>query len=160
MCSARLPAPPEVDDRDDRPVGVVLDRDRTGVAVVAIDEVGERHDPLVANPVGRVDVDHPREVALLRPELGRVRELCEQIRDDLVARRARAARAREPEVLLGDVLREDARVVAEPVDGAGAARRTVLAQAGRSLGHVSREVDPGDRDALPVRRLRRHAGRR
>ena len=80
-----MPAPPEVHDRNDRPVGVVLDRNCTGVAVVAIHEVGERHDPLVANPVGPVDVDHPREVPLLRPELGRMRELPEQMRDDLVA---------------------------------------------------------------------------
>ena len=32
-------APPEVHDRDDRPVGVVLDRNCTAVTVVAIHEV-------------------------------------------------------------------------------------------------------------------------
>src|SRR5256714_15421253 len=79
------PPPPQVHDWDDRPVGVVLDRDRTRVAALAIEEVRERHDPLVAEPVGPVDADHTREVALLRPELGRVRELPEQIWNDLVA---------------------------------------------------------------------------
>jgi hypothetical protein len=127
----QTPGPPDVHDRDDRPVGVVLDRDRTGVAAVAIHEVGKRDGSFVANPVGPVDVDHPREVPLLRPELGRVRELPEQMRNDLVAVEPPTL-APEPEMLLRDVLREDARVVAEPVDGSGAARRTVLAQAGRS----------------------------
>jgi len=78
-------APAEVHDRDDRPVGVVLDCDRTRIAAFAIHEVRERHDPLVAKPVGAFGADHPREVALLRPELGRVRELSEQKRNDLVA---------------------------------------------------------------------------
>src|SRR5438046_682044 len=59
-------------------------------------------------------------------------------------------------MLLRDVLSEDAGVVTESVDGSGAARRAVLAQTRRSLGHVAGEVDAGDRDALPVRRLRGH----
>ena len=56
----QMPASPEVHDRDDRPVDVVLDGNCTGVPVVAIHEVRERHDALVANPVGPVEVDHPR----------------------------------------------------------------------------------------------------
>jgi hypothetical protein len=71
----QVPAPPDVHDRDDRPVGAVLDRDRARVASLAIDEVLERHDPFVAKPVGPVDVDRSCEVALLRPELGGVCEL-------------------------------------------------------------------------------------
>jgi hypothetical protein len=35
----QTPAPPDVHDRDDRPVGVVLDRDGTRVAAIAIHEV-------------------------------------------------------------------------------------------------------------------------
>ena len=81
----QMPVPPDVHDRDDRPVSVVLDRDCTRVAAVAIHEVRERHDPFVANPVRPVEVDHAREVALLRPELGRVRELSQQKWNDLVA---------------------------------------------------------------------------
>src|SRR5919198_2955729 len=77
------------------------------------------------------------------------------MRDDLVAVE-RPPLAAEPEMLLRDVMREDAGVVAEPVDGPGAARRAVLAQAGRSLSHVAGEVDPGHGNALPVGRLRRH----
>ena len=96
------PAPPDVHDREDRPVSAVLNGDRTRVAAVAIDEVREREDPFVAKPDLPVEVDHPREVALLRPELGCVRELPEQIRNDLVAVERRPLRP-EAEMLLGDV---------------------------------------------------------
>ncbi len=122
----QVPAPPDVHDRDDRPVGAVLDRDRARVASLAIDEVLERHDPFVAKPVGPIDADHSREVALLRPELGRVCELPEQVWNNLVSVE-RPPLGSKPEMLLGDVLREDARVVAVPVDRSRAARRTVLA---------------------------------
>ena len=111
---------PEVEDRNDRPVGVVLNCDRTRVAALTIDKVREWHDPFVAKPVCHVKADHSRQVALLRPELGRVRELPEQIRNDLVDCE-RSPPAPNLEVLLRDVVREDAGVVAEPVDGSGAA---------------------------------------
>jgi hypothetical protein len=72
----------DVHDGGDRSLGVVLDRDRTRVAALAVDEVCERHDPSVADRSGVIDADQPREVALLRPELRRVRELMEQIGND------------------------------------------------------------------------------
>src|SRR3954468_19763124 len=80
-----VPASTQVDDRDDGSVGVVLDRNCTGVTIVTIHEVWERHDALVANPVGATDVDHPGEISLLRPELGRMRELSQQMRDDFLS---------------------------------------------------------------------------
>src|SRR5207248_9611779 len=45
----QAPAPPEIHDRGDCPVGAVLNRDRTRVRAVAIDEIRERHDPVLAN---------------------------------------------------------------------------------------------------------------
>jgi Secreted repeat of unknown function len=55
------PAGADVHDRNDRPVSVVLDRNRAGVAAIAIHEVRERHDPIVTNPVLWVDAynHHP-----------------------------------------------------------------------------------------------------
>jgi hypothetical protein len=108
-----MPRLAEVHDRDDRPVRVVFDRDRTSVPAVTIDEVRERHDPFVAKGARTFAAHHPREVALLRPELGRVRELSEQVRNDPVDVE-RLPFGPHIEVLLRNVLREDARVVPEP----------------------------------------------
>src|SRR5829696_1039699 len=107
----QAPALPHVDDRHDRAAGVVLDRHRARVAAVAIDEVRERHEPLVA----QLGVDDSCEVALLDPQLRRVRQLREEVRDNLV-RGEQARLAAEAEVLLGDVPREQTAVVAIAVD--------------------------------------------
>ena len=72
------PASTDVREGGDRSLGVVLDRDRTRVAALAVDKVGERHDPFVADRSSVIDADHSREVALLRPELRRVRELVDR----------------------------------------------------------------------------------
>ena len=55
------PASTDVHDGGDRSLGVVLDRDRTRVAALAVDEVCERHDPFVADCSGVTDADQPRE---------------------------------------------------------------------------------------------------
>jgi GTP1/Obg family GTP-binding protein len=74
------PPAADVDDWDDRPVRVVLDRDRARVASVAIDEIRKRDDAFVASGITRVKADDPRKVSLLRPELGRMRDLAQQMR--------------------------------------------------------------------------------
>ena len=58
-------------------------------------------------------------------------------------------------MLLGDVQRENARVVAKAVHRGRVGRRAVLPQPGRRRRRVAGEVDPRDGDAFPVRRLRR-----
>ena len=58
-------------------------------------------------------------------------------------------------MLLGDVQRENSRVVAKAVHRGRVRSRTVLPHPGRSRGRVAGEVDPRDGDAFPVRRLRR-----
>ena len=57
-------AAPHVKRRDDRPCRVVLDGYGAGISVVMIYEPGERHDPFVANPVGRVEADDASEIGL------------------------------------------------------------------------------------------------
>jgi hypothetical protein len=107
-------AAPHVKRRDDRPCRVVLDGYGAGISVVMIYELGERHDPFVANPVGRVEADDASEIGLLTPELERPRELVGEERNDLVAVEARALGS-SSEVRLGDALGEEAGVVAKAV---------------------------------------------
>ena len=94
--------------------------------------------------------DGAGQVALLVPQLGRVGRFLEQEIDDR-ARRDRLARDADPEVLFGERMREDARVVARTVDGARLAGDAVLLEARRALVDGAREVDAGHRGALPVR---------
>src|SRR3954454_18653188 len=109
------PCPPDVDHRDDGAVGVVLDGNGEGISTIAVDEMGEWDEPLVANPPVAVDGDDAREVALLNPELGRMRELGQQARYDLAVAE-QSPFPDETEVLLSDVLRENVGVVAKAVD--------------------------------------------
>src|SRR3954451_3801020 len=125
----QAPAPAGVHDGDDRPVGVIFDRNGTGVAVASIDEVRERHDPFVAKVAWPLDSHHPREIALLRPELGRMCKLGEQVRNDFLHFEPPPFTP-DPEMCLRDVLREDARVVTKAIDGSRATRCSVLVQAG------------------------------
>ncbi|MDQ3778885.1 MAG: NAD(P)-binding domain-containing protein, partial [Actinomycetota bacterium] len=61
-----------------------LDRRRDRVPpAAAVQEVLEREDALVADPVRLVEREHPGEVALLDPQLRRARELAQQQRDDV-----------------------------------------------------------------------------
>ena len=139
---------------DDRSVRVVLDRHRARVAGAAVDELGERDDAVVANPVAPVEAHDTREIALLDPQLGTEREIVQEVRHDRVRLQARTL-DREAEVLLRDVARDEARVVAKAVHRSRVARRAVLAQARRALRDVPCEVDPRNGDALPVRRQSR-----
>ena len=96
-------------------------------------------------------IDRAAEVGLLRPELGRGRRLLEQVGNEVRSLDPLARRLR-PEVVRDQVTCHHPGVVPKPVHGCRRGADAVLAQAGRSLGRVAGEVDPGAQLALPERR--------
>src|SRR5439155_1114516 len=131
-----------------RPVCVELDRDGDTVGRALVDEVGEGQDPFVPDAGGGVHAEHPREVALLNPELRGTRRLVQEEANDCTGGNP-PTRDRDLEPGLGDVVREQAGVVAEAVDGRRAGRDAVLLEAALGLSDVAGEEDPAERDALP-----------
>ena len=134
-------------DRVDLALRVHLDRESDRALLAVVEEVGEGDDARAP-----IRIDGPREISLLRPDLGPTAELGEQERDDVVAAEL-VPLLLVPEAL-GDLLGEQAGVVAEPAHGARGAADAVLPQAGGALHRVPGEVDACERRALPVRRQR------
>ena len=87
------------------------------------------------------------------PDFRAARHLIEQERHD-VARVHRRSLELDAKARLGEVSREDARVVAVALHRARVARDAVPLQPERRLHQRPRKVHPGQRRALPVRRLR------
>src|SRR6185503_13100779 len=138
---------PHVDGWIDLGFGVRLDRDRDAVGTLAVDEQLKRDDAVVDDPARLIPQERTREIRLLVPQLWRARQLGQEVAEHLVAlqRRSRGVNA---EIRAGDVPREDARVVAVAVHGAGAARDPVLLEPRRTARGGAREVDVGHADAL------------
>ena len=135
-------AVPDVERGDDRAAGVVLDRDRARVAVVLVDEMRERDDALVARSVRAIESDDSCEVAFWLQSSGA--RASSPARKGMTSSRSSGRRSTAlAEDRLGDALREEARVVAEPVDRARVPSRAVLAEAGRCLRHVPAKKIPG-----------------
>ncbi len=148
------PALAEIDDWPDRLLGVELERDRDAIRV-AVDEDLERQDALVED-LSSCDAEHPREVALLERELGRVVHLVNQVCHCRIGVESRTLELCS-EYRLGEVSHEDTRVVAKAADHRRQACDPVLAKARGSIGDVAGEEQTGNRDALPERRERGQA---
>ena len=114
--------------------------------------MAERLDTVVHEPGVRVGGDHPREVAALMPQLGRLGQLARHQVHEVGGRHGRARRD-DPEPGLGEAPHEQAGVVAGPVDRTRIARLAVSLEALRALPDGSREEQPGHGRALPPRRL-------
>ena len=125
-----------VDGRDDRAPLVDLDARRSRVAVARVEEVRERLQTLVDQPLV-ASADDPAEIALLNPEFGSRAQLLLEERDHVVDRNVLPPSHTE---CLGDVLCENARVVPETVHGGRAGAGAALGQPSRALRRVAREV--------------------
>ena len=101
-----------------------------------------------------VEAHDAGQVPLLHPELGRDRQLVEQVRQHLLGLEHRPVEALA-ESRLGEVADENARVVAEAVDRRRVRPEPLLAHPRIARRCVSGEVDAGHGDALERRRQRR-----
>src|SRR5215208_3430577 len=127
-------------DRVDLARRVHLDRERDRALLAVVEEVCEGDDSRAP-----IRVDGPREVSLLRPDLRPRAELGEEKGNDVFATElVPLLLVAEP---LGDLLGEQAGVVAKSAHCSRCAADAVLPQAGGALRRVSGEIDACERRA-------------
>ena len=74
---------PDVDGRVEGAGSIGLEGDRERVRTAGVEEVGERFDPLVPDPLARIEADDPGQVRPLVPEFGAACQLPEEERHEI-----------------------------------------------------------------------------